>query len=278
MIGLSGGEVDICGNTINVASSGAININGNGTFSVNSTSGMKLTSITSSIKNNVLYYDTSTNAVSYGLAASSTLNAISGNTTSNVVLYNPGTSSQTYSSNFIQKVNGATIYTGIGNSSPNYTLDVGGSAKISGNVGVGGAETSAMYSLNVLGSIYASGDIVGLSDIRAKKDVETIDDALDKVKKMRGVYYTMRETDKRCIGLIAQETQQILPEVVTSDTSGNNIGIAYGNIVGLLVEAIKDSDKEMKLLREKNETLVSQNNMLEKRLSALESIIHGGSA
>jgi hypothetical protein len=150
------------------------------------------------------------------------------------------------------------------------------------NIYTGIGTTNPGYTLHVNGSIYATGDIIGLSDIREKKDIETITDALNKVKKMRGVYFTMRETDKKSLGLIAQETQQIIPEVVTSDVCGNHIGISYGNIVGLLVEAIKEANvevdgfkTEVDELKKQNINLITQNDALEKRLTLLENAILG---
>jgi len=111
-----------------------------------------------------------------------------------------------------------------------------------GNVGIGTASPS--YKLHVAGDIYATGDVTAYSDARLKTNIKTIDSALDKVDKLRGVYYTHIETQKDSIGLIAQETLDVLPEVVA--TKGEYLGINYGNIVGLLVEAIKELRQELK--------------------------------
>jgi hypothetical protein len=70
--------------------------------------------------------------------------------------------------------------------------------------------------------------------------VQTIDNALDKVMSMRGVTYTMQA--EKGTGVIAQEVEKILPEVVVDNEYKS---VAYGNMVGVLIEAIKDLKKEI---------------------------------
>ncbi len=94
--------------------------------------------------------------------------------------------------------------------------------------------------LDVSGAIVAGGDITAFSDERLKSDIQTIDNALDKVMKMRGVTYTMQ--DQKGTGVVAQEIEKILPEVVVDNEYKS---VAYGNIVGVLIEAIKDLKKEI---------------------------------
>ena len=106
----------------------------------------------------------------------------------------------------------------------------------SGNVGI--MTTSPSYPLHVSGDIYATGDVISFSDARLKTDVQTINNALDKVSNMRGVYYTNLNTQTRETGVIAQEIMDVLPEVVAD--RGEYLGVAYGNIVGVLIEAIKE--------------------------------------
>ena len=104
------------------------------------------------------------------------------------------------------------------------------------NIGIG--TTTPSYPLHVSGDIYATGDVISFSDARLKTDVVTIENALDKVSGLRGVYYTNTNTNTRETGVIAQEIAEILPEVVAD--KGEYLGVAYGNIVGLLIEAIKE--------------------------------------
>ena len=79
------------------------------------------------------------------------------------------------------------------------------------------------------------------SDIRLKENIVTIDSPLDKIMMMRGVYYTRKEYPEcRNIGVIAQEIEKVLPEVVFTDTEKEKYkSVSYGNIVAILIEGIK---------------------------------------
>ena len=94
--------------------------------------------------------------------------------------------------------------------------------------------------VSVTGALTASGDITAFSDERLKSDIETIDNALDKVMNMRGVSYTKQA--EKGIGVIAQEVEKVLPEVVSD---GEYKSVAYGNMVGVLIEAIKELKSEL---------------------------------
>lgn len=89
------------------------------------------------------------------------------------------------------------------------------------------------------GAFTAAGDITAFSDRRLKTDIRTIENALDLVRKMRGVRYTRRGSNISGVGVIAQEMQEVLPEVVHGADSGT-LSVAYQNIVGVLIEAVKE--------------------------------------
>ena len=107
-------------------------------------------------------------------------------------------------------------------------------------VQIGGAIDQA-YTLRVYGNLRTNG-IDELSDERWKKDVVKIEDALQKVLAMKGVYYNWRTedfpenkfSDKLQVGFIAQELEKILPEVVSTDSKGYK-SVMYGHVVALLV-------------------------------------------
>ena len=112
---------------------------------------------------------------------------------------------------------------------------------------VGSSTTSSSYSLYVTGSIYSTADVIAYSDKRAKENIVTVDSAIEKVNKLRGVYYTPKkgEDKSRKVGVIAQEILEVLPEVVTHDKENDRYGVDYGKITGLLIEAIKDQQKQI---------------------------------
>jgi hypothetical protein len=120
-------------------------------------------------------------------------------------------------------------------------------------MGVNTSTTSASYGMYVGGAIYATGDIVAYSDVRKKTDIITIDSAISKVKEMRGVFYTRIDDEEkvRQVGVIAQEMNEVLPEAVTYASDIDEYGVKYGNIVGVLIEAIKEQQKEIDELKAK---------------------------
>lgn len=101
-------------------------------------------------------------------------------------------------------------------------------------------------------NVFVHGDVVSASDERLKENVETIDNALDIVDEMRGVYYNRNDSEDktRKVGVIAQETEAVLPEVVHTQQDGTKT-VDYGKMVGVLIEAIKDLNKEVKELKAK---------------------------
>ena len=114
---------------------------------------------------------------------------------------------------------------------------------------IGGWSASAnRMQMDMSGNLTMAGDVTAFSDIRKKKNITTIEGALDKVCQMRGVMFTRIEDDVKSTGVIAQEIQEVLPEVVKEDAEGT-LSVAYGNIVGVLIEAVKDLKAEIELLK-----------------------------
>ena len=100
---------------------------------------------------------------------------------------------------------------------------------------------------NLSGNFTATGNVTAFSDARLKENVETIEGALDKVSQMRGVMYD--KDGERGTGVIAQEMQQVMPEVVIDSGRGDYLSVAYGNIVGVLIESIKELKAEIEELK-----------------------------
>lgn len=111
--------------------------------------------------------------------------------------------------------------------------------RTNGNVGVG--VTNPDYKLYVDGDIYASGDLIAFSDARYKTEVEPVTDALSKLHAIHGYTYAKigDESGKRHLGVLAQEVEAVIPEVVHTTADGYK-SVAYGNLVGLLIEGIKE--------------------------------------
>ena len=104
-------------------------------------------------------------------------------------------------------------------------------------------DASGFRNITATGTVQGA-EVTATSDERLKSDIETIDNALDKVMNMRGVSY-VKQAEKG-IGVIAQEIEKVLPEVVTD---GEYKSVAYGNIVGVLIEAIKEQQKQIDELK-----------------------------
>ncbi len=101
------------------------------------------------------------------------------------------------------------------------------------------------FTFNDNGSFTATDDITAFSDARLKDNVQTIDGALDKVAAMRGVTY--HKNGKQGTGVIAQEMQEVMPEVVMQNDE--YLSVAYGNLVGVLIEAVKELKAEVEELK-----------------------------
>ena len=127
------------------------------------------------------------------------------------------------------------------NSSGNLTIKSGTSNFLTAS----GANVTFAGTINS-GAITSTGDITAFSDMRIKQDIETIEGALAKVSDMRGVYFK-RNNGEAGTGVIAQEVENILPEVVKD---GEYKSVAYGNMVGILIEAIKELKAEVEKLKE----------------------------
>lgn len=102
--------------------------------------------------------------------------------------------------------------------------------------------------LDYNGNFYTVGDITGLSDATTKHDIVTIDSAVEKVKQLRGVTFTRNADGVRSTGLLAQDVQAVLPEAVHTQDDGK-LSLAYGNLVGLLVQAIKEQQVQLEQLQ-----------------------------
>jgi hypothetical protein len=126
-----------------------------------------------------------------------------------------------------------------------------------GSVGIG--TTIPSYKLEVNGSVAGVGAYNALSDARYKKDIMPINNALDKILSLRGITYNWDKTntdmnldDSNHIGLLAQEVELVLPQVVSTANNLNQTkSITYTDIIPVLIESIKELKAELDQLKQK---------------------------
>ena len=94
-----------------------------------------------------------------------------------------------------------------------------------------------------------AGDVIAFSDISVKENIRTIDNALDRVTKSRGVLYDRIDSGtKDNIGFIAQELELEFPELISVNADGTK-GVKYQNAVAVLFEAIKEQQQQINELK-----------------------------
>ena len=120
-----------------------------------------------------------------------------------------------------------------------------GTATIDTSVVVGSAVTLSSSGIQVSGIVTAT-DFNSTSDISLKDNIQTIVNPLDKIIKLNGVTFNWKENQKPSIGVIAQELQEVLPELVTQ---GNIKTVNYNGIIGVLIEAVKEQQKQIEELK-----------------------------
>jgi hypothetical protein len=113
-----------------------------------------------------------------------------------------------------------------------------------------GTTTDAGYRLYVSGAIYATSNITANSDLTLKKNLILVDNPIDKLKQLNGYLYQWKENDEYQYGVIAQEVEKILPYAVSTGRDGIK-GVSYNQIIPVLIEAVKELNAELKLLKAK---------------------------
>jgi hypothetical protein len=173
--------------------------------------------------------------------------------TGKLILRNPGYA-ELYSSNM--KIAGGSTFTfdHLGIASANWVFN-------DANVGIG--TTSPTEKLHVVGNICATGTIGACSDVRFKRDVQPMEGSLDKIEKLQGVAYRWNRkkypqfAEGKQIGFVAQEVKEVLPEIVSEGSDGT-LSVDYGRFSVVLLEAIKEQQKEINELKAAIEKLQVQ--------------------
>jgi hypothetical protein len=107
----------------------------------------------------------------------------------------------------------------------------------SGQLTSANTHSALLYNPSI-GTLFAT-DFDSTSDERLKKNIKPIEGALDKVTKLVGVEFDWVNTDKKSIGVIAQQVEEVVPELVHTNSKGYK-SVSYGNLAALLIEAIKE--------------------------------------
>ena len=132
--------------------------------------------------------------------------------------------------------------------------------KTAPSVTAGSAQTfTEEFRMEADGDFHADGDVYAFSgsvgsDIALKENINVIDNALDKVSQLKGVSFDWKRKDRgSSVGLIAQDVEKVLPELVKETTAlgGNDShkNLNYNGIIGLLVESIKELKEEITELK-----------------------------
>jgi len=157
---------------------------------------------------------------------------------------------------------------GINNNSPGYLLDV------SGNFACDNQQIYSDGNGNLVANAY------NLSDMRYKKEIQPISNSLDNLMKLRGVTYLWRQEDfpkkhfssQREMGVIAQEVEQLFPDLVNTDKNGFK-SVNYAKFAPLLIEAIKEQQKMIDELKSENANLKSENKSIVKDIVSIKTML-----
>jgi len=129
------------------------------------------------------------------------------------------------------------------------------------------------------GDLYVTGDVTSASDIRFKKNIVEINNALEKVLNLRGVYYNWKVnefedkgfTKDKQIGVIAQEVEKVFPELVITNSDGYK-AVDYVKFTPILIEAVKQQQKIIEKLENKIAELEKSNETLKADISEIQNI------
>ncbi len=138
--------------------------------------------------------------------------------------------------------------------------------------------SSSVYSMIVYKGAYAYGNgFVSASDASLKSNVGEIENALGLVKSLHGVTFDWKDADTSVpgsqVGLIAQEVEEVLPQLVTENEEGLK-GVAYDKLTAVLIEAVKEQQQQIENLKTENSSyreMISRIAEMEQRIATLES-------
>ena len=93
--------------------------------------------------------------------------------------------------------------------------------------------------------------VVEGSSLEIKTNISEIESPLEKISKLRGIEFDYKETDEHSIGMVAEEVNEVFPELVSKDKDGKVQAMSYSRMTAVLLEAIKELNQEVKELKMK---------------------------
>jgi len=159
--------------------------------------------------------------------------------------------------------------------------NIGGARRLvidaAGEVGIG--RNNPSVKLDVNGAVNCTGGTCS-SDIRWKKDIQPLTNVLSNIQKIRGVNYYWKTSDfpdrdftsDKQIGVIAQEVEQVYPELIKTDNDGFK-SMDYMSLTAILLEAVKEQQNEIDALKEMNAQKTRKNGDLEDRIEKIEALL-----
>lgn len=122
-------------------------------------------------------------------------------------------------------------------------------------------------------SITSNGELTITSDLRLKRNIVTIPNALAKVIQLRGVMFEWKDDaiSEKHYGVIAQEVEKVIPEVVLTSKEGNK-SVAYSKLTTVLIEAVKEQNGTIKTQQEQIDSLNAKVKLLEAKLDQVEAL------
>ena len=120
------------------------------------------------------------------------------------------------------------------------------------SVTLGNASVTAVYMASDKGATVHCAAVTEGSSLEIKKNISEIESPLDKITKLRGIEFDYKETDEHSIGMVAEEVNEIFPELVSKDEDGKVTAMSYSRMTAVLLEAVKELSQEVKELKMNN--------------------------
>lgn len=108
-------------------------------------------------------------------------------------------------------------------------------------------------SITATGTITGS-DINSTSDVNLKKDIKVIENPIEKISQINGVSFNWTDTEQSSAGVIAQDVEKVMPEIIRDNSTGYK-SLNYNGLIGLLIEAVKNQQDQINILKREIEDL-----------------------